>query len=142
MGATSPAPFSDIGKQAKDLLTRDYHFDHRFTLTMLSDVGMGIIATCVKRDRLFVRNISTQYKSGSTTVDLKVDIHSNVSTTVVVREIFPCTKATLSFKIPDHKSGKLDMQYLPSSSCSHYIMHWIDSNSVSRRFSSYWNQGV
>ncbi|KAF6151310.1 hypothetical protein GIB67_040583 [Kingdonia uniflora] len=31
---------------------------------------------------------------------------------VVVHEIFPCTKATLSFKIPDHKSGKLDVQYL------------------------------
>ncbi|KAF6138457.1 hypothetical protein GIB67_022491 [Kingdonia uniflora] len=112
MGATSPAPFSDIGKQAKDLLTKDYNFDHKFTLTMLSDAGMGLIATGVKRDRLFVGDISTQYKSGSTTVDVKVDIHSNVSTTVTVREIFPCTKAALSFKIPDHKSGKLDVQYL------------------------------
>ncbi|KAF6157880.1 hypothetical protein GIB67_015196 [Kingdonia uniflora] len=112
MGATSPTPFLDIDKLAKDILTKDYHFDHKFTLTMLSDVGMGIIATGVKRDQLYVSNISTQYKSGSTTMDLKVDIHSNVSTTVAVREIFPCTKAVLSFKIPDHKSGKLDVQYL------------------------------
>ncbi|KAF6136084.1 hypothetical protein GIB67_000488 [Kingdonia uniflora] len=107
MGATSPTPFSDIGKQAKDFLTKDYNFDHRFTLTMLSDVGMGIIATGVKRDRLFVSNISTQYKSGSTIVDVKVDILTNVSTIVDVREIFPCTKAALSFEIPDHKSGKM-----------------------------------
>ncbi|KAF6143485.1 hypothetical protein GIB67_029654 [Kingdonia uniflora] len=114
MGATSPGPFSDISKQAKDLLSKDYNFDHKFTLTMLSDVGMGLIATCVKRDRLFVSNISTQYKSGSTIVDVKVDIHSNVSTTVVVHEIFPCTKETLSFKIPYHKSDKLDVQYLYS----------------------------
>ncbi|KAF6162578.1 hypothetical protein GIB67_003124 [Kingdonia uniflora] len=112
MGTSSPVPFSDIGKHAKDLLTNDYNFDHKFTLTMLSGAGMGLIATGIKRDRVFAGNISTQYKSGSTIVDMKVDIHSNVSTTVAVREIFPCTKAALSFKIPYHKSGKLDVQYL------------------------------
>ncbi|KAF6142542.1 hypothetical protein GIB67_039506 [Kingdonia uniflora] len=57
MGVTSPTPFSDIGKQAKDLLTKEYNFDHKFTLMMLSDAGMGIITTDVKRDRLFAGNI-------------------------------------------------------------------------------------
>ncbi|XP_010259832.1 PREDICTED: mitochondrial outer membrane protein porin 4 isoform X1 [Nelumbo nucifera] len=104
--ANSPAPFSDIGKKAKDLLNKGYNFDHKFTLTMLSDAGMALTATGVKRDQHFVGDISTQYKSGCTTVDVKVDSGSNVSTTVTVNEIFPCTKAALSFKIPDHKSGK------------------------------------
>ncbi|KAF8400326.1 hypothetical protein HHK36_013623 [Tetracentron sinense] len=72
----------------------------------------GITATGLKRDEFFVGDISTQYKSGSATVDVKVDSSSIVSTTVTVNEIFPCTKTALSFKIPDHKSGKLDVQYL------------------------------
>ncbi|XP_010259833.1 PREDICTED: mitochondrial outer membrane protein porin 4 isoform X2 [Nelumbo nucifera] len=110
--ANSPAPFSDIGKKAKDLLNKGYNFDHKFTLTMLSDAGMALTATGVKRDQHFVGDISTQYKSGCTTVDVKVDSGSNVSTTVTVNEIFPCTKAALSFKIPDHKSGKLDVRYI------------------------------
>ncbi|KAF6172102.1 hypothetical protein GIB67_029520 [Kingdonia uniflora] len=68
---------------------------------------MGLIIASLKRDRLFVSSISTQHKSRSTIVDVKVYIHSNVSTTVVVREIFTCTKVVLSFKIPDHKSSKV-----------------------------------
>ncbi|KAF9598690.1 hypothetical protein IFM89_029940 [Coptis chinensis] len=47
-----------------------------------------------------------QYKSSGTTVDVKVDTCSNVSTTVTVNEIIPSTKAALNFKIPDHKSVK------------------------------------
>ncbi|OVA20927.1 Eukaryotic porin/Tom40 [Macleaya cordata] len=95
-----------------DLLTKDYNFDQKFTLTMLSNGGTGLTATGVKKDQFFVGDISTQYKSGSTTVDLKVDTSSSVSTKVTINEVFPCTKAVLDFKIPDHKSGKLDLQYL------------------------------
>eukprot|EP00262_Sarcandra_glabra_P021009 TRINITY_DN85_c0_g1_i1.p1 TRINITY_DN85_c0_g1~~TRINITY_DN85_c0_g1_i1.p1 ORF type:complete len:277 (-),score=47.58 TRINITY_DN85_c0_g1_i1:125-955(-) len=109
--SNSPALFSDIGKKAKDLLTKDYNFDHKFTLTMLSDAGLGLTTTGVKRDELFVGDLSMQYKSGNTTVDVKVDTYSNVSTTVTVNEIFPRARSAVSFKIPDHKSGKLDVQY-------------------------------
>ncbi|KAF6162577.1 hypothetical protein GIB67_003123 [Kingdonia uniflora] len=84
MGVTIPAPFSDIGKQAIDLLTKDYNFNHKFTQTMLSGTGIGLISTGVKRDRVFAGNISTQYKSGSTIMDVKLDIHSNDSITVDV----------------------------------------------------------
>lgn len=106
-----PAPFAEIGKKARDLLTKDYNFDHKFTLTTLSDAGLGLTATGVKVDQLFIGDISTKYKSGKTTVDVKVDTSSNVSTTITVDELISDVKTSLSFKIPDQKSGKLDVQY-------------------------------
>ncbi|KAJ0970299.1 hypothetical protein J5N97_023176 [Dioscorea zingiberensis] len=109
---SGPAPFSDIGKKAKDLLTKDYNFDQKFTFAMLGNAGLGLTATGVKKDEIFNGDISTQYRSGKTTVDVKVDTNSNVSTTVAFNEIVPGAKTSFSFKIPDQKSGKLDVQYL------------------------------
>ncbi|CAH2069628.1 unnamed protein product [Thlaspi arvense] len=72
---SSPAPFPDIGKKAKDLLNKDYIFDKKFILTMPSATG-------------------------------------TVSTKVTVKNLIPSAKAVISFNIPDHKSGKLDVQYV------------------------------
>ncbi|XP_029119766.1 mitochondrial outer membrane protein porin 6 isoform X2 [Elaeis guineensis] len=95
-----------------DLLTKDYNFDQKFTLITSSDAGLGLMATGVKIDQLFIGDISTQYKSGKTTVDVKVDTNSNVSSTVSVTELVAGVKTSFSFKIPDQKSSKLDVQYL------------------------------
>lgn len=108
----SPAPFSEIGKKAKDLLTKDYNFDQKFSLSVVGATGLGLTATGLKRDQIFIGDLSTIYKSGNTTVDVKVDTYSNVTTKVTVSNLLPSTKAALSFKIPDNKSGKLDVQYL------------------------------
>ncbi|BAT76724.1 hypothetical protein LR48_Vigan627s005900 [Vigna angularis] len=110
--ANGPAPFSDIGKRARNLLYKDYNFDHKFSLSIPNSTGLGLVATGLKKDQVFVGDISTLYKSGNTTVDVKVDTYSNVSTKVTVNDILHGTKAALSFNIPDHKSGKLDVQYL------------------------------
>lgn len=109
---SSPAPFSEIGKKAKDLLTKDYNFDQKFSLSVVGATGLGLTATGLKRDQIFIGDLSTIYKSGNTTVDVKVDTYSNVTTKVTVSNLLPSTKAALSFKIPDNKSGKLDVQYL------------------------------
>ncbi|TXG60993.1 hypothetical protein EZV62_012356 [Acer yangbiense] len=109
---SSPAPFSDIGKKARDLLSKDYNFDHKFTLTLPSATGLGLTATGFKKDQIFNGDINSVYKGENTIVDVKVDTYSNVSTKVTLIDILPSTKAALSFRIPDHKSGKLDVQYL------------------------------
>ncbi|GAY37135.1 hypothetical protein CUMW_026730 [Citrus unshiu] len=109
---SNPAPFSDVGKRAKDLLNKDYDFGHKFTLSVPSSTGLGLSATGLKKDEIFIGDINSVYKSGNTTVDVKVDTYSNVSTKVTMVDILPSTKAALSFRIPDHKSGKLDLQYL------------------------------
>lgn len=108
----SPAPFSEIGRRARDLLTKDYNYDQKFSFSIPSSSGVGITATGVKKDQIFVGDISTQYKLGSTIVDVKVDTYSNVSTKVTLDEVFRSAKVSLGFNIPDHKSGKLDVQYL------------------------------
>eukprot|EP00268_Persea_americana_P000891 TRINITY_DN10278_c0_g1_i1.p1 TRINITY_DN10278_c0_g1~~TRINITY_DN10278_c0_g1_i1.p1 ORF type:complete len:277 (+),score=56.95 TRINITY_DN10278_c0_g1_i1:238-1068(+) len=110
-----PPPFAQIGSKVKDLLTRDYHFDQKFTLMVLGDNELRFATTGVKKDNLFTGDLSTLYKSGNTTVNVKIDTSSKVSTTVIVDELIPCTRTALSFEIPDHKSGKLDMQYLNAS---------------------------
>ncbi|KAJ8439572.1 hypothetical protein Cgig2_024159 [Carnegiea gigantea] len=106
-----PSPYSDIGKRARDLLTKDYNFDHKFTLSVPNSAGMGLTATGIKKDHIFIGDISTQYRSGNTTVDVKVDTHSNVSTKVTLDEALPGIKTALSFNVPDQKSGKLDVHY-------------------------------
>ncbi|KAL9224587.1 hypothetical protein vseg_000607 [Gypsophila vaccaria] len=107
----APAPFTDIGKRARDILIKDYNFDHKVTLSVPSASGMGLTATGVKKDQHFIGDISTQYRSGNTTVDLKVDTYSNVSTKITVDEALPGIKTALSFNIPDQKSGKVDIFY-------------------------------
>lgn len=110
--SSGPAPFSEIGRRARDVLAKDYNYDQKITISIPSATGMGLTATGVKRDQIFVGDISTQYKTGSTTVDVKVDTYSNVSTKVTLNEVLSSTKAAFSFNIPDHKSGKLEIHYL------------------------------
>ncbi|KAL0295472.1 UNVERIFIED_CONTAM: Mitochondrial outer membrane protein porin 6 [Sesamum radiatum] len=109
--ANGPAPFSEIGRRARDLLTKDYNYDQKFSLSIPSSTGMGLTATGIKKDQIFVGDISTQYRSGKATVDVKVDTYSNISTKVTY-DVVPGTKAAISFNVPDHKSGKLDVHYL------------------------------
>ncbi|KAL0289284.1 UNVERIFIED_CONTAM: Mitochondrial outer membrane protein porin 6 [Sesamum angustifolium] len=80
--ANGPASFSEIGRRARDLLTKDYNYDQKFSLSIPSSTGMGLTATGIKKDQIFVGDISTQYRSGKATVDVKVDTYSNISTKV------------------------------------------------------------
>ncbi|XP_047074005.1 mitochondrial outer membrane protein porin 6-like [Lolium rigidum] len=107
-----PVPFVNFGKRAKDLLHKDYNFDQKFSLSTISDSGLGVTATGVRIDELFIGDIHTQHKHGKATVDVKVDSDSRVSSTVTVDEIVTGLKTSFSFKVPDQKSGKLDLQYL------------------------------
>ncbi|MCD7448780.1 hypothetical protein HAX54_045994 [Datura stramonium] len=135
----SPAPFSEIGRRARDLLTKDYSYDQKFTFSVPSSSGVGITATGVKKDQIFVGDISTQYNLGSTVVDIKVDTYSNVEQiALLLRPAIACpldnlicdheiylnswsqqsytgwrfqsTKVSVGFNIPDHKA--FDVQYL------------------------------
>lgn len=107
-----PVPFLNIGKRANDLLYKDYNFDQKFSLSTSTNSGLGLTATGVKIDELFIGDIKTQHKSGRTTVDVKIDSDSKVSTTVTVDEVLTGLKTSFSFRVPDQKSGKLDLQYL------------------------------
>lgn len=106
-----PGLFADIGKKAKDLLTRDYSSDQKFVVTTYSDSGVALTSTVLKKGGLSTGDVAAQYKYKKTVFDVKVDTESNISTTVTLTELLPSTKTVASFKVPDYNSGKLEVQY-------------------------------
>ncbi|KAL9270899.1 Mitochondrial outer membrane protein porin 6-like protein [Drosera capensis] len=108
----SPLPFPEIGKRAKDLLTKDYNCDKKFSLSLPVSNGLGLSATGLQRDQLFFGDITSQLVQGNTMVDVKVDTYSNITTKVTMKEALAGVTAAVSFNLPDHKSGKLDLKYL------------------------------
>ncbi|KAK3015283.1 hypothetical protein RJ639_006921 [Escallonia herrerae] len=110
--AKGPGLYSDIGKKARDLLYRDYQTDHKFSITTYSPTGVAITSSGTKKGELFLADVNTQLKKKNVTTDVKVDTNSNLFTTITVDEPAPGLKTILSFKVPDQRSGKLELQYL------------------------------
>ncbi|KAM3756956.1 hypothetical protein ACB098_02G152000 [Castanea mollissima] len=106
-----PGLFTDIGKKAKDLLTRDFNSDQKFTVSTYSDAGVALTSTAVKKGGFSTGDVAAQYKYKNAVFDVKVDTESNISTIITFTEILPSTKAIASFKVPDYNSGKLEVQY-------------------------------
>ncbi|GFY81061.1 voltage dependent anion channel 2 [Actinidia rufa] len=106
-----PGLYSDIGKKAKDLLTKDYISDQKFSVSTCSDTGVAITSTAVKKGELSISDVAAQYKYKNTLIDVKLDTESNISTTLTITDIVPSTKTIASFKLPDYNSGKLEVQY-------------------------------
>ncbi|KNA22640.1 hypothetical protein SOVF_032670 [Spinacia oleracea] len=107
-----PGLYSDIGKRARDLLYRDYQSDHKFTLTTYTANGVAITSTGTKKGELFLADVSTKLTNKNITTDVKVDTNSNLFTTITVDEPAPGLKAIFSFRVPDQRSGKVELQYL------------------------------
>ncbi|KAI9089303.1 hypothetical protein K1719_029582 [Acacia pycnantha] len=106
-----PGLFSDIGKKAKDLLTKDYSSDQKFTVSTYSGAGVALTSTAVKKGGLSTGDVAAQYKQKNSIIDIKVDTESNISTKLTFTDIVPSTKTIASFKLPDYNSGKLEVQY-------------------------------
>ncbi|KAK2657979.1 hypothetical protein Ddye_011031 [Dipteronia dyeriana] len=107
-----PGLYTDIGKKARDLLNKDYQSDHKFTITTYSPTGVAITSTGTKKGELFLADVNTQLKNKNITTDIKVDTSSNLFTTITVDQPAPGVKAILSLKVPDQRSGKVEIQYL------------------------------
>ncbi|KAH7846438.1 hypothetical protein Vadar_014097 [Vaccinium darrowii] len=107
-----PGLYTDIGKKARGLLYKDYHSDHKFTITTYSPTGVAITSSAIKKGDIFLADVNTQLKNKNVTTDIKVDTSSNLFTTITVDEPCPGLKTILSFKVPDQRSGKLELQYL------------------------------
>ncbi|PPS17118.1 hypothetical protein GOBAR_AA03450 [Gossypium barbadense] len=114
-----PGLYTEIGKKARDLLYKDYQTDQKFTLTTSSPTGVAITSTGTKKGDLFLADVNTQLKSRNVTTDIKVDTSSNaiiyvyqLFTTITVDEPAPGLKAIFGFRVPDQRSGKIELQYL------------------------------
>ncbi|CAN7025029.1 unnamed protein product [Brassica oleracea var. botrytis] len=106
-----PGLFADIGKKAKDLLTRDYNTDQKFSISTYSASGVSLTSTALKKGGVHAADVTSQYKYKNAVFDFKIDTDSTILTTVTFTEILPSTKAIASFKVPDNSSGKLEAQY-------------------------------
>ncbi|XP_019162196.1 PREDICTED: mitochondrial outer membrane protein porin of 34 kDa-like, partial [Ipomoea nil] len=95
-----------------DLLYKDYQTDHKFTITTYSPTGVAITSSGSKKGDFFVADVNTQLKNKNITTDIKVDTNSNLFTTITVNEPVPGLKTILNFRVPDQRSGKLEIQYL------------------------------
>ncbi|TYH95232.1 hypothetical protein ES332_A12G092100v1 [Gossypium tomentosum] len=107
----APGLFVDIGKKAKDLLTKDYTSYQKFTVSTYTVAGVALTSTALKKGGLSTGDVAALYKYKNTQFDVKVETDSNISTTLTFTEILPSTKTIASFKVPDYKSGKLEVQY-------------------------------
>ncbi|KAG2404110.1 Outer plastidial membrane protein [Vigna angularis] len=110
--AKGPGLYSDIGKKARDLLFKDYQSNQKFTVTTYSPTGVAITSSGTRKGELFVADVNTQLKNKNITTDIKVDTDSNLFTTITVNEPAPGLKAIFNFKVPDQRSGKVELQYL------------------------------
>ncbi|XVF58213.1 hypothetical protein PTKIN_Ptkin07bG0045900 [Pterospermum kingtungense] len=107
-----PGLYTEIGKKARDLLYKDYQTDQKFTLTTTSTTGVAITSAGTKKGDFFVADVNTQLKNRNVTTDIKVDTDSNLFTTITVDEPAPGLKTIFSFRVPDQRSGKVELQYL------------------------------
>ncbi|XP_011011237.1 PREDICTED: mitochondrial outer membrane protein porin 2-like [Populus euphratica] len=106
-----PVLFADIGKKAKDLLTKDYNSDQRLSVSTFSDAGVALTSTAVKKGGLSTGDVAALYMYRNTIFDVKIDTESNISTTLTFTDFLPSTKTIASIKFPDYNSGKLEVQY-------------------------------
>ncbi|KAL8528825.1 hypothetical protein ACS0TY_006324 [Phlomoides rotata] len=106
-----PGFFSDIGKKAKDLLTKDYLSDHKFSVSTYSESGVALTTSTVKKGGYSSGDVQAQYIYKNTSVDVKVDTESNVSATLTAVDIVPSSKTIATLKYPNYESGKLEVQY-------------------------------
>ncbi|CAN0905687.1 Mitochondrial outer membrane protein porin 2 [Linum grandiflorum] len=106
-----PGLFSDFGKKAKDLLTRDYLSDQKFSISTLTSSGVALSSNVVEKGGLSSGEVAAEYKNKNTTVDLKVDTESNVTSTVRVTNYPTSTKIIASTKLFDLEGRKVEVQY-------------------------------
>ncbi|CAI9111278.1 OLC1v1011463C1 [Oldenlandia corymbosa var. corymbosa] len=106
-----PGLFSDIGKKAKDLLTKDYISDQKLSISTTSYTGVALTSTAVKKGGLSTGDVATQYKYNNILFDVKVDTASNVSTTFTFADIIPSSKTIASLKFPEYNTSKIEVQY-------------------------------
>ncbi|KAL9239969.1 hypothetical protein vseg_014238 [Gypsophila vaccaria] len=110
--AKGPGLYSAIGRKSQDLLYKDYQSDQKFSITTYSPTGVAITSSGTKKGDLFLADVNTQLKKKNVTTDIKVDTNSNLTTTITVDEAAPGLKTIVSLKVPDQRSGKLELQYL------------------------------
>ncbi|KAB5516274.1 hypothetical protein DKX38_026922 [Salix brachista] len=73
---------------------------------------MTITSSGTKKGEFLAADVNTQLKNKNITTDIKVDTSSNFLTTIIADEPAPGLKTIFSFKVPDQRSGNVEVHYL------------------------------
>lgn len=106
-----PGIFSEIGKKAKDLLTKDYLSDHKFSVSTCTESGVALTTSTVNKGGYSSGDVAAQYKYNNIFADVKVDTESNIAATLTFSDIIPSARTIATLKYPNYESGKLEIQY-------------------------------
>ncbi|WCJ32492.1 Mitochondrial outer membrane porin [Euphorbia peplus] len=107
-GQKGPGVYSDIGKDARDLLHKGCLGNHKFTLTTCTPIGLATTSSGIKIGELFLVDVSSHFKIKNITTYVKADLSnsSNFFTTITVDEPASKLKTIFSCNAPDHISDK------------------------------------
>ncbi|KAI5069294.1 hypothetical protein GOP47_0015595 [Adiantum capillus-veneris] len=109
--AKGPGLFSDLGKKARDLLNKDYNYDHKLTFTTNTSAGVTFTTGGTLKGEAMLGELTAKFQKENWTADVKFNSNSNVFTTITWDEPTPGLKAILNLSYPDQKSGKAELQY-------------------------------
>ncbi|XP_075481895.1 mitochondrial outer membrane protein porin 2-like [Primulina tabacum] len=106
-----PGIFSDIGKKAKDLLTKDYLSDHKFSVSTCTESGVALTTSTVNKGGSSSGDVAAQYNYKNIFADIRVDTESNIAATLTFSDIVPSSRTIATLNYPNYESGKLEIQY-------------------------------
>lgn len=106
-----PGLFADVGKKAKDLLYKDYNYDHKFSVTTYTSTGLTFTSSGTRKGEAFLGDLALKFQKEKLTADVKVDTSSNILATLTLDEPSPGLKAVVNLHFPDQKAGKAELQY-------------------------------
>eukprot|EP00898_Chlorokybus_atmophyticus_P004764 jgi/Chlat1/5289/Chrsp35S05247 len=109
-----PGFYSDFGKKARDLLTKDFQYDKKIAIETTTASNLGFSGTyIVKADNSLAVDLKTILKYNNAKLEAKTDTNSNVILNATLDSLAPGIKVLLSGALPDfNKSGKVELQYL------------------------------
>ncbi|KAJ9540881.1 hypothetical protein OSB04_027387 [Centaurea solstitialis] len=108
-----PGLFSDIGRKAKDLLSKDYLLNQRLSVSTTTATGVTITSSATKKGGVSTGDVGASYKFGETSLDVKFNTKSNIAATLTLTNSTPSTSTTASFNLPDYTSS-MTLQYFHS----------------------------
>ncbi|KAK9725847.1 hypothetical protein RND81_05G173600 [Saponaria officinalis] len=117
--AKGPGLYSAIGNKAQDLLYKDYQSDQKFSI-YFTHLLVLLLLHLVQREgtcswEMLTRITVDEAAPSWLCAFFQVFVYScafQLLTTITVDEAAPGLKTIVSFKVPDQRSGKLELQYL------------------------------
>jgi len=106
-----PGSFFDIGKASKDVLFKDYSYDHKLTFSSTTTSGIGLETSSLIRGEGLLSDVKADFKYQNLEIELKGTTQSKLYAELAVNDPAPGVQFKLSGLLPNPKSGKAEILY-------------------------------